>query len=404
MKTAGTFVLVILTAAAMAAEPDWQGCTPAAGLDGWQVVGGEWTVENGEVVGRAAAGQTAFLISNAVYADFELEVEFITPAPCNGGVQFRGHWLPKAPVPEGVAADQLEREVYGYQANVETRKKEGTGSLVDEHGRGWLAEPAEAAQATVKPTDWNTLSVWVQDDKILIKVNGETAVKGKDAKFIKGFIGLQVMGNDDAAATEIRYRNLRIKDHGRVGEWKSLFDGASLDGWAEWGSEKWEVVDGVISGTRGPKKSEGYLATKETFKDFRARGMFKMLGDGNYGLFYHSTITLKEDGYPVIAGLQGEVAPGYPSPSGWVYESYKRGWLVTPDMKLSEAYLAKPDEWNEIEIQCKGNHVQTWVNGAAVLDLVDEGQQLFEGSLALQLHSGEGAGVLWKELYVKRVE
>ena len=64
----------------------------------------------------------------------------------------------------------------------------------------------------------------------------------------------------------------------------------------------------MIDGHSGPKKSEGYLGTVETFKDFRVRGTFKMLGSGNYGLFYHSSITLKDDGYPVISGLQGEVA------------------------------------------------------------------------------------------------
>jgi len=102
----------------------------------------------------------------------------------------------------------------------------------------------------------------------------------------------------------------------------------------------------------------------------------------------------------VIAGLQGEVAPEYPSPSGWVYESYKRGWLVEPDLKSPQAMVLRPEQWNEIEIRTQGNHVTTWVNGMRVLDLTDQGQQLFEGSFALQLHSGGVDGILWKDLYV----
>lgn len=397
--------VVALAMCGGAAEPDWAELTPVADLEGWRVLGGDWRVENGEVIGRAEAGEVAFLVTEAVYADFELEVEFMTPVPCNGGVQFRGHWLPKKPIPaEGTVPEDLEMEMYGYQANVETRREEGTGSLVDEHGRGWLAEPKPAARETVKPAGWNTLTVWTEGGKILIKVNGVVAVAGRDTKFTKGFLGLQVMGLENQETTEIRYRNLRIKDRGRAGAWEPLFDGESLAGWKEWGSEKWEVVDGMIRGTRGPKESEGYLATEQAFKDFHVRGVYKMLGGGNYGLFYHSAIKLREDGYPVISGLQGEVAPGRPSPSGWVYESYKRGWLVKPDMTRPVAYAQRPGEWNEIEIRCVGNHVWTWINGAQVLDLEDEGQQLFEGSFALQLHSGEGAGVLWKDLYVKAPE
>jgi hypothetical protein len=126
-----------------------------------------------------------------------------------------------------------------------------------------------------------------------------------------------------------------------------------------------------------------------------------MTGDGNYGLFYHSSIKLREDdGYPLIAGLQGEVDPGYPGPSGWVYESYKRGWLVKPDPTSMQSVAVRPGKWNTIEIRSEGNHVTTWINGIRVLDLVDEGQCLFEGFFALQLHTGGADGIGWKDLFV----
>ncbi len=92
--------------------------------------------------------------------------------------------------------------------------------------------------------------------------------------------------------------------------------------------------------------------------------------------------------------------PGFPGSSGWVYESYKRGWLVEPKHDTMPAVALRPGEWNEIEIRTQSNHVTTWINGIRVLDLVDEGQQLFEGSFALQLHSGGADGISWKDLYV----
>jgi hypothetical protein len=57
-------------------------------------------------------------------------------------------------------------------------------------------------------------------------------------------------------------------------------------------------------------------------------------------------------------------------------------------------------EWNEIEIRSQGNHITTWVNGMRVIDWLDPSPQLFSGSFALQLHTGAGAGIDWKDLYV----
>jgi hypothetical protein len=125
-----------------------------------------------------------------------------------------------------------------------------------------------------------------------------------------------------------------------------------------------------------------------------------MLGDGNYGLFYHSAVTLRDDGYPEIAGVQGEVEPSYPGSTGWVYESYRRGWLIQPDKTSPAACLLRPGQWNSIEIRSHGNRLSTWVNGYRVIDWIDRAPQLFAGSFALQLHTGEGAGIDWRALYV----
>ena len=131
------------------------------------------------------------------------------------------------------------------------------------------------------------------------------------------------------------------------------------------------------------------------------RGEFKMLGDGNYGLFYHSTIRLREnDGYPLISGVQGEVMPGRPAQTGRLYESYKRGWLMEQDHSDIGSWALREGEWNTIEIRNKGNRVTTWVNGIRVVDFSDLTPQLFEGSFALQLHTGEGAGIDWRGLFV----
>lgn len=405
MKYLRLFVLTMILGATSlaAAAQDWQALTPNNSLDGWSILSGEWRVtEDGVIVGKAPRDGNAWLLyEKSMFSDFEIALEFKTPAPTNGGVQVRSHWLPRMPLKDGETVADAPKQMYGYQVNVETRKRLGTGIIMEENGRGYLAEPAAEAAKTLKQRDWNAMRISVRGNVIEVYLHDVLACRVEDEAFIKGFIALQVNPyQSQEEFNEIEYRNVRVKDYGREGNWRALFDGTTLNGWKKWGEEDWRVEDGVIWGRSGPKKSEGYLATEETFKDFRVRGWFNVTGEGNYGLFYHSTITLRDDGYPVIAGLQGEVEPGFPGSTGWVYESYQRGWLVKPDPTTMPAVAMRPGAWNEIEIRTVGNKITTWVNGIRVLDYLDDGQKLFEGSFALQLHTGGADGIGWKDLYV----
>lgn len=412
-------IMLSLAAAALAVAlsapaQEWQPLEVPADLAGWRIAGdgGEWTVADGVVTGRAARDINSWLLyEGAEYADFEFEYEFRTPEPTNGGVQFRSHWLPKTPVPAGVNPADAEHLMYGYQANVETRQRTGSGKIIDENGRGPLCEPAlSVVQPLIQDNKmsqrgWNTMRIVAMGPKIEVYMGGERVCAVEDEAYIGGFLALQVYHLDiEADVTEVQYRNMRVKDYGRCGTWRPLFNGENLDGWKEWGSEEWAVEDGAIIGRSGPKQSEGYLATEETWTDFRVRGSFQMMGDGNFGLFYHSSITLRDDGYPVIAGVQGEVEPGFPGSTGWVYESYKRGWLVKPDMSQVGAVAMRPGQWSEIEIRSVGSTVDTWVNGIRVLHLEDPAPNLTEGSFALQLHTGGVDGIKWKGIYVLEVD
>jgi len=404
-------VLLALSMAAVAGAQEWENLSNGSDLSGWQAQGGEWSIQDGVITGRLAKTPEQrdqqinvwLMYTKKEYADFEVELEFRTPVPINGGLQFRTQWMPRLPIPEGVGIDGAPKDCYGYQANVETRERLGSGKLVDENGRGTLAETVMDAAKTLKQRDWNRMRIVAHGPVIEIYLHDVLANRTEDEMYLKGFLLLQLRADEAAPeVTEIQYRNIRIKDFGREGQWQPLFDGKTLAGWKEWGSESWSVEEGAIMGRSGPKKSEGYLATEQTWKDFHVRGTFKMMGEGNFGLFYHSTITLKDDGYPVIAGVQGEVEPGYPSKTGWLYESYKRGWLTEPNPKTAGALALRRGEWNELEIRSQGNHVTTWVNGVRTVDFDDPAPNLFEGSFALQLHTGGVDGIAWKDLFAEK--
>jgi hypothetical protein len=335
--------------------------------------------------------------------DLEITFDFKTTKPARGALIFRAHEIP---MKDG------KTEIYGYRVHLDTVTPEAFGGIEETLRRGTLVNPTKDIAKAVKVDDWNHVVIKAQGSLIEVTVNGVTASRIRDEGILFGpKIFVQNFDDEYEGNMEFRQATYTITSGGQCPtespghwqdkEWKEIYNGKNTKGWKEWGSESWEVVDGVIEGRRGPKNSEGYLATEKTYTEFRVRGRFKMLGDGNYGLFYHSTITLRPNGYPDISGVQGEVMPGRPAETGRLYETARRGWLMKKDHEDVGSWALREGEWNDIEIRSYGQRITTWVNGIRVIDLVDPTTQVFEGSFALQLHTGEGAGIDWKDIWVK---
>jgi len=178
-------------------------------------------------------------------------------------------------------------------------------------------------------------------------------------------------------------------------KWTSLFDGKTLDGWEIYGTEKWYVEDGLLICESGPDKEYGYLATNEEFKDFDLTLEFLQEANGNSGVFFRSKIEGTK-----ISGWQAEVAPPGHS-TGGIYESYGRGWLIKPDVSKDDAL--KMGEWNKMRIKADGSKVTTWLNGVKMIEIEDEKIGAATGSIALQIHSGGGIRVRWKNIKIKEL-
>ncbi len=176
---------------------------------------------------------------------------------------------------------------------------------------------------------------------------------------------------------------------------KSLFNGENLEGWTINGTEKWYVEDGLLICESGPDQEYGYLSTDEFYKDFVLTLEFKQEADGNSGVFFRSTV----DG-TIVSGWQVEVAPPNLH-TGGVYESYGRGWLIKPDPK-KDKHL-KMGDWNSMKIKVKGNKVTTYLNGHKMIHLDDEKIGKGEGGIALQIHSGGGIKVKWRNIELKEL-
>jgi hypothetical protein len=178
---------------------------------------------------------------------------------------------------------------------------------------------------------------------------------------------------------------------GEEAVWKPLFNGKDLTGWRIHGEEDWHVENKMIVGQSTTGKY-GYLATEGTYRDFALRVKFRCEAKGNSGVFFHSTLEGTD-----IKGIQAEVDPN--GNTAGLYESGGRGWLVKPDSSLQKQF--RQDEWNQMEITCIGNRITTRFNGEAGVEFIDPEPRFKEGVIALQIHSGGGVRVVWKDLLIR---
>jgi hypothetical protein len=172
-----------------------------------------------------------------------------------------------------------------------------------------------------------------------------------------------------------------------------IFNGKDISGWTAHGSEKWYVEEGVLIGESGPAKDYGYLCTNKDYKNFILKLEFKLEGNGNSGVFVRSGIEgIKIDGWQV------EIAPP-DMHTGGIYESYGRGWLMQP--KQEDEKKINKDDWNSLRIRLEGNKISTWLNGKRMIQLKDDKIGLRHGFIALQIHTGGGTKVSFRNLLVK---
>ncbi|MEZ5945129.1 MAG: DUF1080 domain-containing protein [Planctomycetaceae bacterium] len=214
------------------------------------------------------------------------------------------------------------------------------------------------------------------------------------------------------------------------GKMEQLFNGKDLTGW-DGDARLWSVKDGVIHGETTPENAANgntfLICQGQELGDFELRLSFRASASNNSGIQYRSKhIT---DGKPrnewVVRGYQHEIRNEntLPNVSGFIYdEGGKRGRIclvgekaVWKDGKkeVQETFIEGNaykdifhlDDWNEVVIIAKGNHIQHYTNGKLVLDFHDDDEHLLSsGILALQLHAGKPMWVEFKDIRIKHMK
>ncbi len=168
-------------------------------LTGWVVMhGGDWTVEDGVLVGRNGQNWStdpevsgSWLRSERSYQNFILDLEYTIEG--NSGIFIRSG-LEQNPA------------FTGYEMQV-----------LSDHGRapskgsaGSLYDVIAPSQNMTRPTgQWNQARILVEASRIQIILNGELVVDFDDAtRSTGGYIGLQ--NHDDKSV--VKFRNIRITE------------------------------------------------------------------------------------------------------------------------------------------------------------------------------------------------
>ena len=386
----------------------WQLLFNGKDMSGWRDFNGTeltngWKVVDGciQAPGDGSDG-SGYIVTDKKYADFELSWDWKLTHGGNSGMIYHVVENPSFKVPYVTGPEYQLIDNEGWEEVNAPAKLEEWQKL----GVDYAMHLPDYTKMHVNPQgEWNTSKIvfdnghvehWLNGEKILefeawtpewfeLKNAGKWANAPEYGLAHEGVICLQDHG--DPAS----FRNIKIKELPHKGGQKvSLFNGKDLTGWEPFGSGKWSVdEEGNLKIEHGDDRQYGYLGTREYYKDFDLTLEFKQVSNGNSGLFFHSFI----EGYNHVNGWQCEVAPkGHDT--GGIYESYGRGWLVQiPDEKEE---ILKEGDWNTLRLRVEGNHVQTWLNGQEMIDIVDEKIGAATGRIMLQLHDGNDIIVLWR--------
>jgi hypothetical protein len=179
--------------------------------------------------------------------------------------------------------------------------------------------------------------------------------------------------------------------------WTLLFDGQSLNGWADPRKQNppgdaWTIEDGCIKALTRPRLTEDLFTTR-TFGDFEFAFEWRISSGGNSGVKYRiqehlwlvpikpgerfesqversflDPVTSRpEKGQDYVIGFEYQITDDTANRDAQSNAKHTAGSLY--DMVGPSASPAKPaGEFNQSRIVVRGKHIEHWLNGVKVVD------------------------------------
>jgi hypothetical protein len=174
-----------------------------------------------------------------------------------------------------------------------------------------------------------------------------------------------------------------------------LFDGQSLGRWTtltdNWGS--WSVRNGTIYCDGSTNLA--WLRSDRLYDNFILRLEFKILQNGNSGLFLRSSLDGRASRFGMEMQIYGKLhdRPNAHETSGAIYD------IVPPEVDAANP----PGQWNAVEITCRGPKVIIRMNGKMLSDINMDNvkplkNSLQRGIIGLQDH---GCKVWFRNIRIK---
>lgn len=193
----------------------------------------------------------------------------------------------------------------------------------------------------------------------------------------------------------------KIKDGSNKsdGQWISLFDGKTMNGWKESEGPSFSIENGTIkvAGKRSHLYYDGPVSD-HNFKNFELKMQVMTTPNSNSGVYFHTKF--QQRGFP-DAGFEVQVNNSHTD------------WKRTAglyDIHDTSATFVKDNEWFELAITVKGKHVVTKINGQTIIDWTEPegavaseghpGRIISSGTFALQAHDPKSV-VYYKDIMVK---
>jgi hypothetical protein len=233
--------------------------------------------------------------------------------------------------------------------------------------------------------EWNSLRVVMVGSRVSVWLNDQLTVdhailhnfydRGSKDPALKanprpvpklGPIQLQTHGG------EIRWRNVFIREiggeeankilasHGETPEWKPLFNGKDLSGWAG-PTDQYEVRDGGIFCLKG---KGGTIYTSEEFSDFKVRTEILIPPGANNGL----AIRYPGKGDTAYVGMCELQVLDDASPSYAKLDPRQYHGSIYGIVAAHRGYQRPAGEWNFQEVTVQGSRITVELNGTVIVD------------------------------------
>jgi hypothetical protein len=380
-------------------------------LKGWKQLNGKaiYEVKDGEIVGTTVVNEpNSFLVTEKIYSDFVLELDFKLDADMNSGIQFRSESRP----------EYQSGRVHGYQMEVDPSARAWTGGIYDEGRREWLypLEYNSPAKSAFRKGEWNKCKIECIGPVMRVWVNGIPTAHLVDDVTSKGFIALQVhsINKPEDAGQKIRWRNITIRTENIIAspldsifvvnlipntvssQEKSngvnlLWDGKTTRGWRRayeqsFPEKGWEIKDGVLSvlkSTGAESENGGDIVTTDQFAFFDLQFEFKLSEGANSGVKYF--VTESEGNKGSAIGLEFQILDDekHPDAKQGVVGNRTQGSLydLIPSLKIKRGQR-KIGEWNNGRIVVyPDNRVEHWLNGYKVVEY-QRGSPIYQALVA----------------------